>query len=468
MIETRRNDLFGTWAGSDDEQTIELRFDVTGSGSLDVISGDVHVHGDDAPVYHHSFRTSHLQMVSDTGGVQRLSGAVNVFDPNLPHLSRLDVDVPDVGAPIAQYTFYRFTDTGRRRLASFSFELEKVSDSLRHVELEFDQVDGVDLPEPFDLSSVSDGPDDLESRKLDFAGAFGEAGIHLEVAQFGAPVAIEASGLDRRWTDEELHAAMVANFAQHRDEPQWRLYLLFATEYVDPRVLGIMFDSDDDAPRQGSAVFADHPALAGSGATRDREYLFTVVHELGHAFNLLHSFQKHIFDQRRELLARPGSPSWMNYPDLFPFGYALPEDWDGPSQFWPRFSYRFDNLELEHLRHFHALGVAMGGDPFGASGHRASQPFEPVSDDEEVALDLWVPPVVEYLQILEGDVRLQNPAPRVWQRRAAHPAPRFGRAGRPRRRGTAVHQGLDNAAVAGRSGLRRHPRVLRPTRLEHR
>ena len=48
---------------------------------------------------------------------------------------------------------------------------------------------------------------------------------------------------------------------------------------------------------------ANHPALAGHGAEHDRDYLFTVVHELGHAFNLLHSFQKHIFQEgRRELL----------------------------------------------------------------------------------------------------------------------------------------------------------------------
>jgi hypothetical protein len=144
---------------------------------------------------------------------------------------------------------------------------------------------------------VPDGPDDLQDRQLDYAGAFADAGINLSVSQFGDPVKIDASGLDGRWTDEELHAAMVANFAHHRDDPQWRLYLLFATEYVNPGVLGIMFDSDDASPRQGSAVFANHPMLAGQGAARDRDYLFTVVHELGHAFNLLHSFQKHIFQE---------------------------------------------------------------------------------------------------------------------------------------------------------------------------
>jgi hypothetical protein len=97
MIRIRRDDLFGTWAGRDDGQTIQLRFDVGAPRSLDVISGDVFVDDADGPVYHHSFRTTHLQMVDDTDEVQRLSGAVNVFDPRLPHLSRLDVDIPDIG-----------------------------------------------------------------------------------------------------------------------------------------------------------------------------------------------------------------------------------------------------------------------------------------------------------------------------------------------------------------------------------
>lgn len=408
MIQIRRDDLFGTWAGRDDGQAIELRFDVGAPRSLDIISGDVFLDDADAPVYHHSFRTTHLQMVDDTDGLQRLSGAVNVFDPRLPHLSRLDVDIPDTGPMRVHYSFYELTSTGRRRLATFSFDVSKVSEHLREVELEFDHVEGVEVPEPFDLGSVHDGPEELQGQ-LDYAGAFADAGISLSVSQFGDPVRVDASGLDGLWTDEELHAAMVANFAHHRDDPQWRLYLLFATQYVNPRVLGIMFDSDDASPRQGSAVFANHPALAGQGPASDRDYLFTVVHELGHAFNLLHSFQKHILQGgRRELFARPAAPSWMNYPDLFPFGYALPDGWDGPTRFWPQFSYRFDDLELEHLRHFHALGVVMGGDPFGASGHRTSQPFEPVSDDEEVTFNLWVPPVVEYLQILEGDVQVKN------------------------------------------------------------
>ena len=103
-----------------------------------------------------------------------------------------------------------------------------------------------------------------------------------------------------------------------------------------------MFDSDDDAPRQGAAVFFNHPAISGAtGAERDREYLYTVVHELGHAFNLLHAFQKHIFQEgeRRQCLARPGSLSWMNYPQLFPYGNAHPPGWDGVDDFWPQFRF---------------------------------------------------------------------------------------------------------------------------------
>jgi len=275
------------------------------------------------------------------------------------------------------------------------------------VELEIDRVDGVDPPPVLAVGNNQDSPADLASETVDIGSAFEQAGIDLDVTFDAAPVLPSAAGLDSLWTDEELHAAMETNFSKHQDTPQWRLYLLLATEYVNPGVLGIMFDADDSAPRQGAAVFANHPILAGAGPARDREYVHTLVHELGHAFNLLHSFQKHLFDGP-DLHPRPGSSSWMNYPDLFPYGYAFPEGWNGSDHFWPGFRFTFDRDELEHLRHFHAMGVVMGGEEFGADGHRKYGEFEPVYRDEQLDFTLWVPDTVEFMEVVEGDVRLKN------------------------------------------------------------
>jgi hypothetical protein len=177
--------------------------------------------------------------------------------------------------------------------ATLSFPLQQTSDFFRRVELEVDQVAGVPLPETFDIRSHPDTPSDMDPRLMTYPTAFRDAGIELVVTLGGEDVPVNVAGPDGLWTDEELHAAMVDHFEEHEDVPQWNLYLLLATKYINPGVLGIMFDSGDDAPRQGAAVFFNQTAIAeAQGAERHREYLYTIVHELEHAFNMLHSFQR--------------------------------------------------------------------------------------------------------------------------------------------------------------------------------
>ena len=86
-----------------------------------------------------------------------------------------------------------------------------------------------------------------------------------------------------------------------------------------------------------------------------RELLYTYVHEIGHAFNFMHSWDK----------SRPDSLSWMNY------------DWkydqrNGGGSFWQNFALRFDDEELIHMRHGDLKVVAMGGDSWGSGGHLES------------------------------------------------------------------------------------------------
>src|SRR5690606_27938231 len=87
--------------------------------------------------------------------------------------------------------------------------------------------------------------------------------------------------------------------------PQWAVWLLAARKATSSSLLGIMFDYTGNAPhRQGCAVFQDSLRNYFSGSDYNRNLLYTYVHELGHAFNLLHSWDK----------SRPDSLSWMNYP----------------------------------------------------------------------------------------------------------------------------------------------------------
>lgn len=408
MIELSRTDVAGSYRGENQGLALNLRIDVGAGDSLDIVSGDLETeNGPGTFDHHHSFQSRDL-VVQPENGVPILRGTVKVFRDDIADLARMDVRIPETGNLLATYTFFRLTPFGRETLASFDFPLQRTSGLFRRVELEVDQVQGVPLPQPFRTHEHADTPGDLPPRLIDFAAAYRDAGVDLAVTLGGQDVPVNRAGFDGLWTDEELHAAMEGHFAGFANQPQWRLYLLLATRYENPDVLGIMFDSGDEAPRQGAAVFAEHPAIANAAdAERDREYLYTIVHELGHAFNLLHSFQKGIFETHG-VVPRPASLSWMNYPQLFPFGSAGPDGWDGSSSFWPQFRFGFDLDELIHLRHDDSLEVIMGGRDFGFAGHLEEHPFQPPSAVQDLSLTLWLPPVVEFLQQVEGDVRLRN------------------------------------------------------------
>ena len=286
------------------------------------------LNGSSSPTFHHSFQTTALISEED-GDDQVLRGPVKIHRENFLSIARLDLRIPENGDLTARYVLYRMTNFGRETVAVLTFTLSKSSDFFRTVELEVDQVEGVPLPTAFQPGTLPDTPADVPPQPIDFQSAYRAAGLDLNVTLGGQDVGVNLAGPDGRWSDEELHAAMVQHFTEHADVAQWRLYLLLATRYQSPSVLGIMFDSGDDFPRQGVAVFADHPSLSnGQGPEVDREYLFTIVHELGHAFNFLHAFQKGIFSTHG-VLPRPDSLSWRNYPQLFPFGNARPPGWDG-------------------------------------------------------------------------------------------------------------------------------------------
>ncbi len=408
MINLSRNGIAGEYNGTRQDAALTLRVDVGLEGSLDIISGDLFFEtGSGQFEFHHSFQTTTL-LLEEQSDAQIVRGPVKVHRDDIFDIARLDLEIPDQGELLATYTFYVVTPFGRQVVTSLTFPLTKTSNFFRRVELEVDQVQGIPLPVSFRTDTHPDTPTTVPPQTMTFESVFRQAGVDLVVTLDGQDVEVNEAGPDSLWTDEELHAAMVNNFLQHDDVPQWRLYLLLATQYIDTGVLGIMFDSDDDFPRQGAAVFHDHPAIKDAiGVEQEREYLYTIVHELGHAFNYLHSFQKGIFDTHG-VLPRPGSLSWMNYPQLFPFGFAGPTNWDGSSSFWSQFHFQFDRDELAHIRHNDSMEVIMGGRSFGFAGHLQERPFEIPSNEFDLSFKLWLPAVVEFMQQVEGDIRLRN------------------------------------------------------------
>ncbi len=393
----QRINLPGEYKGKNEDVNISLtlRIDLGENNSLNVISGDVFVLSTPEDKFAHSFVST---AVVNEDSSHTLRCPLKVFDNKITQ-ARLDLDIPNTGDLTARYNFRMGPS-----LYELKIQLEKTSNFFRKVELEVDRLTNIPLPQPFSKPTLPTGS---PSDAMTMESVYGDAGVELVVSQNDDDISISGAGSDKRWSDEELHSAMVNNFSKHKDSPQWHLYLFLANLYVKPGVLGIMFD-DDDFPRQGAAVFYNHPSIANaSGSERNREYLYTIIHELGHAFNLLHSFQKGFF-QTHGVLPKPDSLSWMNYPQLYPFGNSKPSGWDGTDQFWSKFNFHFDQQELFHIRHHDYKEIAMGGTQFGGHGHLEERNFERPTSYNGISLELSTPKHLEFLQQLEGSVFLSN------------------------------------------------------------
>ena len=227
-----------------------------------------------------------------------------------------------------------------------------VSDSFRTLELEMDYCASahVDpLTPTYGTHQHNNHPPDLTDRTLTIAAAYREAGVDVTDSGGTSVVDDSAAGF-ATWNVAELHDAMETAFSRYTSTwPNWRMWGMQVGRFDSVTLGGIMFDAPaanggagDRPDRQGFAVARSHSwfnDLVPTPSTQAqfeamRKYLYVWVHEAGHAWNLLHSWDK----------GRPSSLSWMNY------------DWrydaiHGADAFWAGFRMRFDDEELVHIRH---------------------------------------------------------------------------------------------------------------------
>ena len=116
----------------------------------------------------------------------------------------------------------------------------------------------------------------------------------------------------------QLHALMVQHAQSSLSGPKSGLHLLRLSESTLNGLLGIMFDSGSLLPRQGSAVFEDEIQNFYPNDT-SRKSIQTTVHELGHALNLAHRFEREV--------GRADSLSFMNYDSRYKGGAHESEFW---------------------------------------------------------------------------------------------------------------------------------------------
>lgn len=326
---------------------LELRVDVDRTRPLKRLSADFFQVSGGTTTYFGSFMVNSptvsvtaTQVIVKGLGTFSFSSSAPVVKVTIPRRTILQ--------PQAPATLQFFTNSGSPG-ATYTCAFESIY--FRTVRIETDIVSDVTTPVfgSYNTGSLSSGG---SARNLSVVGAYAEAGVQMIPTAGSNVINIGAAGADAKWSNAELHAAMQIHFTLWQDLEQWAVWLLAAQNHEKGAGLyGIMFDQQGKQ-RQGCAVF--HNGIGGTIADKLRLQLYTYVHELGHCFNLLHSWQKQYATP--SVPNRPNSLSWMNYPWNYPNG--------GPTAFWNQFAFQFDNEEVIHLRHAFRKNIIMAGNNF--------------------------------------------------------------------------------------------------------
>jgi hypothetical protein len=341
----------GRYEGGNEHLFVELRVEGQGAGA---ISADLYRQGPERHDYVASLRSVPGEDVAigiapvavvaedDLGG--RATGELTLGSANGDETASgvLTLDGPLNGVP------------GH---APIPFEARWRSATIRTLGIEIETEEGVADP-----SAV-----DFQGREVTLQSCLAEAG--LEVREVGEESRIPAN--PRGWGISELHTLMRDFAAAELGERCWELHLLLLARSDQRGLLGIMFDETEVLPRQGVAVFAEE-IRSIPGIDNDRKLIQTSVHELGHALNLAHRFER--------VVGRADSTSFMNYDWRYLGGNKRDE-------YWSRFAFTFDPDELSFLRHGPRSAVIPGGAPFhsirywneGTGGYSPYVPERPLT-----------------------------------------------------------------------------------------
>lgn len=355
-----------------------LAIDIDGPNPLNVVSGSISA----GPVTSGALPVHFLGRVEAnaaiSGGRRLTVGDFEFEWPNSTNrVTRLDLVLTGspLTIPVAEVTF---VDVAQDRRYG-PFVVEQASSYFHEIEVDLDREANALDPEPLSTHIHPDRPADLAEAQLTLESAFADAGVRI-TRSVDDPTPVTGAGGNHRWSYSELHDSMVLHWQAFANRPQWKMWIFLAERADDDGLGGVMFDGDIDEPggvdRQGTALFthcpffhtpegtyaaANPPALEAA----KRELFFNLIHETGHAFNLAHSFQKHLRGGWRApawmpLASERQGLSWMNYPDSAAQGMGGGQF--NASWFYRRFRYRFDDGELLFLRHAPERYVQMGGD----------------------------------------------------------------------------------------------------------
>ncbi|MBE3650942.1 hypothetical protein [Paenibacillus polymyxa] len=226
------------------------------------------------------------------------------------------------------------------------------------VQFEYDTEEGVTPVLSIDTHAHPDHPANLPRENLSIEAVYRRAGFDVTLSTGNSVVPLVGAGNDVRWSNAEMHDAMQVHWSQYSNNPKWAMWVFFASLHEEGHTLGgIMFDDIGSQHRQGTAIFNN--SFVSTPPERDeqpeawvkRMKFWTACHEIGHGFNLAHSWQKSLGNPWLPLQDENEVRSFMNYP------YAVQ---GGVPTFFNNFEYRFSDNELLFLRHAPERFVKMG------------------------------------------------------------------------------------------------------------
>lgn len=373
VIPIIKNKVYGRYRAQLGTFELELRVDIDGANPLQKVSGDYYQVSGQTKTYFGSFIVDSISKTIANGFIT-ITGTANTTWVTSFKKIRIVIKQTTIFQPLAPALLQWFHSSTNAPGALYV--CTHFHRGFRTVRLEQDCTPGIT---PFSSYNTGSLPSGGPARVLSVNSAYQEAGVEMLNAGISNLVPmVNLTPPADKWSNAELHAAMVTNFSLYQNTQQWAVWLLHAMDHeYGAGLYGIMFDQQG-LQRQGCAVF--YRGIGGTTAEQRRLQLYTCVHELGHCFNLLHSWQKSLATPPKPNI--PNSLSWMNYP----WGYP-----GGPAAFWSSFPFQFDPVEVAHIRHGFRKNVIMGGNPFtqGSSLHDAGNLFEePLENYSSLYLEL--------------------------------------------------------------------------------
>ena len=293
--------------------------------------------------------------------------------------------------------------TGSPVTLTYSFE----NAAFREVVFEYDRVSDATAVTSHNPASHPNHAPAAPGSTLTLESAYARLGIQVTKTGGDSVIGVPPG---TAWSDLEMHDAMQAHWSRWADAPQWAIWVLFARLHDQGTGLGgIMFDDIGTAQRQGTSIFSDSfisrppSGEANPGPWVERMKFWTAMHEIGHAFNLAHSWQKSLGTAWVPLADEPAALSYMNYPYNYPSGLDA---------FFAAFDYGFSPDELLFLRHAPERYVKMGAEPWFSKHGFEQESFEQLRAAMTAPLELEVrvnrEPRFEFLEPVVAELRLKN------------------------------------------------------------